>query len=244
MDFVYAEGTPSGVEAREVLNQGWRWVNTNTINATQLGAQPVALNGKPDRLGKYFHHSQSTHRIVRGDLQIKQHKTDANDHRDHRTYELGTYDGYTKQDRVEPETRYSATSKYGCQFVEGQQCLSPESAERFINRGTLKAVNKRRGRTEFPSSDAMRTWLLQVKFDPKGKARPNWLRGEKPILDISGVNPPLPADVQDDLLKWFENEWQRPRQHSLVRNSTQIVYAILAILMLWHLLGKTFIFRN
>ncbi|KAI0867498.1 hypothetical protein GGS24DRAFT_485433 [Hypoxylon argillaceum] len=123
-------------------------------------------------------------------------------------YELSSAPGCRRQDLVQPHVKYSGTSRNGCTFVEGQRCLSPESAERFLARGTLKVVDKTRPREYFPRADELRAWLLQVKFDPDGKAYPNLAKGEKPILDTSCASPPMPADVHADLSEWFEKEWQ------------------------------------
>ncbi|KAI1123903.1 hypothetical protein F5Y10DRAFT_269588 [Nemania abortiva] len=225
VDFVYARGGPISSEEREVRDQGWKWVNTNSINATQYDPtkHTIADPTKPDRLETHSHHGSSTHMVVSGDLCIQRRQDD------YRVYEISSAPGSERQDRVEPSVKYSATSEEGCTFVEGHKCLSPESAERFISRGTLRMVDRRR-RINFPSSDAIRTWLRQVRFNPDGKAHPKWWKGEEAILDTRGARPPMRDDVNTDLLEWFEYEWQKSRPPGRT-NSFGIVWQVILIMI-------------
>ncbi|TRX89979.1 hypothetical protein FHL15_009080 [Xylaria flabelliformis] len=194
---------------RRLIDQKWKWVNINTINPTQFsqGAAVVDRNGRPDRLNQHSHHGESTHCIISGDLRIRRA------YQPRLLYEISDEKGAKRQDHVPPRTRYSATSRRGCTFVEGHRCLSPESAERFISRGTLKVIDKR-ARKSFPTNKQLGVWLRQVKFDPDGKARP--ATGETPILDATDARPILPDDVHADISEWFENEWRRSRSERQV----------------------------
>ncbi|KAI0857781.1 hypothetical protein F4860DRAFT_517472 [Xylaria cubensis] len=204
---------------KRLIDQNWKWVNINTINPTQFsrGAAVVDHNGRPDRLNEHSHHSESTHFVISGDLRIQR------TYGPRLLYEISDEKGAKRQDHVLPKTRYRATSRRGCTFVEGHRCLSPESAERFISRGTLKVVDKR-ARRFFPTNDQLGIWLRQVKFDPNGKARP--AMGEMPILDTTGVSPTIPDDVHADISQWFENEWR------ISRNDRQVASGLWSFIIL------------
>ncbi|KAI1289123.1 hypothetical protein F5Y03DRAFT_404069 [Xylaria venustula] len=199
VDFRYVTGGPQGVFEQALANQGWRWIRTNTIDRTGEGAS----NGKPDRLGKHSHHGKSSHLVASGDLRVRRHCGD------YGTYEISDRIGGKRQDLVQPNTPYSATSSRGCEFAEGHEKLSPRSAERFISRGTLRLVRENGATWEYPSDAELRTWLTSLKFNPDGKARPNLAKGENPILDASNA-PGIPRDLLEALSEWFEKEWHRP----------------------------------
>ena len=204
MNFVYVKGGPQGQHEQEIANKGWKWMRTNTIDATRL--PHYVYSGKPsdytnpDRLGKHSHHGRSTHLVVKGDLCIQKH------HGDRDKYELSEYG--KRQDLVNPDMPYSATSRQGCTFVEGHEALSPRSAERFITRGTLRLDRKHGAAWEYPSDEDLKRWLTSVEFNPKGKAHPK--KGEVPILDDSNVDPPIPEEFLTAFSEWLENEWRRP----------------------------------
>ncbi|RYC57882.1 hypothetical protein CHU98_g8337 [Xylaria longipes] len=217
MDIVYNNGGPRSHHERKVVEQGWKWVNTNTINPTGSNEAVTVIDGRPDRLAEHSHHGESTHSVIAGDLRIQRSQ------QPHVVYTISSDAGAPKQDRVPPKLLYSATSRFGCTFVEGHKCLSPESAERFISRGTLKVVDKR-ARRSFPNDNRLGMWLRQVKFNPNGKAHPNFAMGERPILDAKHVYPPIPDDVYSDLSEWFENEWLGPKW---LRRLRQVVWVLL-----------------
>ncbi|KAH8164059.1 hypothetical protein CIB48_g4211 [Xylaria polymorpha] len=225
MDIVYNDNGPGFPQEKELLKQGWRWVNINTINPTQFTHKDSVMgaNGRPDRLAEHSHHGESTHHVVTGDLRFQRTREPR------LLYEISTAPGAKIQDHVPPKTRYKATSREGCTFAEGHKCLSPESAERFISRGTLKVVDKRRPHRPFPAKDELGVWLRQVKFNPDGKARPNLRMGERPILDASRANPPVSDDVYMDLAEWFENEWRRPNELGLLRHFSLFLLAYIIL---------------
>ncbi|KAJ8129965.1 hypothetical protein O1611_g3666 [Lasiodiplodia mahajangana] len=220
MDLIYARGRRFTPEEVEVQAQGWKWVNTNTINPTHT----TSNNGLPDRLGAHSHHGESTHRVICGDLCIKREQGD------YGIYEISRAPGSEQQDRVKPKVKYSATSKEGCMFVEGHKCLSPESAVRFLARGTLEVTDKKR-RSYFPDGQALQTWLGQVRFNPNGKAHPNLSKGEKSILDTNRVRTPIPEDVKTDILEWFENEWHGPKRRTGMELATWALIAIMIAIL-------------
>ncbi|KAI1819940.1 hypothetical protein F4861DRAFT_96598 [Xylaria intraflava] len=200
MDFIYIDGKPEGSHERRVAAEGYKWVRTNHIGPT-MPYRVNSLNHTPDRLPAHYHHGESTHRVVKGDLRIHRHNGD------YSSYEISSTPGAQRQDLVPPNTKYSGTSKNGCSFVEGHRSLSPSTAERFIQRGTLRAVNNG-GIDACPDEETLKKWLVQVEFNPHGKAYPNHSTGEKPILDIRNTDPPMPGAVHIALSTWFENEWK------------------------------------
>ncbi|KAI0975849.1 hypothetical protein F4678DRAFT_457203 [Xylaria arbuscula] len=199
VDFHYVTGGPQGIFEQALANQGWRWIRTNTIDRT--GENPNS--GRPDRLGKHSHHGKSSHFVVSGDLCVKRHGGD------HGTYEISDSIGGKRQDLVQPNIPYSATSSRGCKFAEGHEKLSPRSAERFISRGTLRLVRGHGATWDFPSDAELRTWLTSLEFNPDGKAHPDLAKGEKPILDARDT-PSIPRELLEALSEWFEKEWHRP----------------------------------
>ncbi|KAI3335458.1 hypothetical protein F4824DRAFT_501085 [Ustulina deusta] len=203
MDFVFLNGGPQGKFEKAVGAQGWKWMHTNRIDRTRPGGY-TGRDGRPDRLGQHFHHGKSTHMIVSGDLRIQKHGGD------YGMYELSDRLGGKRQDLVQPNTPYSATSKTGCTFVEGHEALSPQSAERFITRGTLRLARKPGAPWDYPGDDELKIWLRSVRFNPGGKAHPDLAKGEKRILDARHIFPPIPEDFLTALSEWFEAEWQRP----------------------------------
>ncbi|KAI0204103.1 hypothetical protein F4808DRAFT_457204 [Astrocystis sublimbata] len=192
----------------KLVNENFPWVNTNTINATQIEQDTAVFDadGRPDRLGEHSHHGESAHHIIRGDLRIQR------THEPHLRYELSDAPGAQRQDQVPAGTLYRATSQRGASFVGGHRSLSPESAERFIARGSLQVFDLREDR-ELPSIEQLNKWpcqwLRQIRFNPDGKAHPDVARGEKPILDTKHVHPPMPHDIYIDLSEWFESEWRK-----------------------------------
>ncbi|KAF2968515.1 hypothetical protein GQX73_g5046 [Xylaria multiplex] len=205
MDLAYINGVPQGPHEVNLIAQGFTWVHTNTIAPTQFNIINMAMNsGWPDRIDPHSHHGLNTHLVIKGDLYIQRQG-----HRGIRErYVISSFRGGTRQDLVPPNTTYSGASSGGCTFIEGHKCLSPQSAERFIDRGTLKLVRKPGATWRHPNDSDLKSWLRTVKFDPEGKAYPDFLKGEKPILDTSQVHPPIPRDFLNDLSEWFENEWQ------------------------------------
>ncbi|KAI1748754.1 hypothetical protein F4782DRAFT_534036 [Xylaria castorea] len=219
MDFVNNNIRPSCPHEQRLRNEGHKWVNANTINPTQFSQVKAVVDrdGRPDRLNEHSHHGESTHRIISGDLRIQRSQEPRWLH------EISSDTDTRRQDHIPPKTLYSATSRHGCTFVEGHKCLSPESAERFISRGTLNVVDKKRARRSFPTDNQLGIWLRQVKFNPDGKARPNLARGERPILDATLANPPMPYGVYVDLSQWFENEWRGQKQ---LRNERRVSWVL------------------
>ncbi|KAI0455753.1 hypothetical protein F5B21DRAFT_470529 [Xylaria acuta] len=225
MNFVSDNSRPRGPQEQRLLDQGYIWINTNTINPTQLDRKETVTDadGRPDRLGEHSHHGESSHNVISGDLRIQRS-------RPRFVYEISSEPGAVRQDLVPPNVLYSATSQRGCTFVEGHKCLSPESAERFISRGTLKVVDGRTRRS-FPTNNQLRIWLRQVKFNPNGKAHPDSLRNEEPILDARHANPPIPDDVYDDLSRWFENEWHRSKRLRGDRHVRWVLWTFIILML-------------
>ncbi|KAI0540371.1 hypothetical protein GGR58DRAFT_522301 [Xylaria digitata] len=223
MDFVYINGAPKGHYENELAAQGWRWIRTNTIAPTPFNTTNTTTGSEhPNRLNPHFHHGLSTHMVVSGDLYVQRHGGSR------AAYEISDFPGAKRQDLVPPGTTYSGSSERGCTFVEAHKCLSPQTAERLIDRGTLKLVKKHGTTWRYPEESDLKAWLRTVKFNPDGKAHSNRAKGEKPILDTSHVQPPIPDDFLDDLSEWFAEEWQRPAQ-----GVSPILLAVIFAVLAW-----------
>ncbi|KAI1363329.1 hypothetical protein F5Y08DRAFT_340724 [Xylaria arbuscula] len=189
-------------------------------------AHQVPMN--PDRLGKHYHHGRSTHFIVDGDLCVQKHH--ASDRGKYVLSDMGR-----RQDLVKPNIPYSATSQRGCTFVEAHEALSPQSAERFITRGTLRLEKNPGAGWEYPSNEDLKRWLISVEFNPEGKAHPNKNKGEKPILDDRNVYPPIPEEFLTAFSEWLEDEWRRPSWWE--RNAVAVIVIIVACFLVGFLVG-------
>ncbi|KAK7962825.1 uncharacterized protein PG986_003650 [Apiospora aurea] len=181
IEYTHREGVPTDPFEVAVMEAGYRWVRTNSIVATRPGEFKPDL--PIDRLNSHKHSGHNTHLIVAGDLtfEIEKDYYDAAKFKRKRVppaFKSATLDAADPDARKElfaaREHRYKATSKSGCSFVEGHQCLSPTTAERFIARDTLRAIPlPRKGETEedvtpWPDQDEIRALLRTAKWYPSG----------------------------------------------------------------------------
>ncbi len=216
MYFAYANGGPQGAHEQRVADGGYKWVRTNQLFPTR---EDRAIDfGRPDRLLTHSHHGWNTHLIVEGDLSIESHE-EASRGRPHRRSEISTAPGAETESVVRPGLPYSGTTRRGCRFVEGHRNLSPRSAERFVDRGTLLAVfggdvgdgyyPQPWGRLTAPGQARVREWLRGARFRPDGKAEPDLLRGEWPVLEYK-QEPGSESErrAQLEIARWFEREWR------------------------------------
>jgi hypothetical protein len=203
MDFVYRPGQPSSRHEKQLIAE-YPWVRTNSIEATRVGEEFGPR--RPDRLGTHSHHGENTHMIVTGDLDME--IMGGTREGEHVRINADRGSGCEREGVVPPYVPYAATSKNGCSFVEGHRCLSPRSAERFIDRGTLCAVARDVTRCDLPDEETLKRYLRHVEFDPTGKARPSYWMWEKKILTPTEGCPPISDSAQLALSRWFENEWQ------------------------------------
>ncbi|KAI8627847.1 hypothetical protein F5Y19DRAFT_486471 [Xylariaceae sp. FL1651] len=233
MDFVYVAGKPEGPQEMMVAAAGWKWVRINTIHPTRHNR---AINlANIDRIPLHSHHGENTHVIVTGDLCIE------NIDGEKRNFsEISTARGAAKELIIKPNIKYRATSKEGCSFVEGHRCLSPRTAERFIDRGTLKAVELEGGNCSLPDEEVFKTLLRGVKFNPAGRARPNRYKGEKPILIFPHSESHISLALQRELANWFEKEWQQPKCQTSIDS---IIYPLIPLFGLLGIIFYIFIMK-
>ncbi|KAK8074571.1 hypothetical protein PG997_009234 [Apiospora hydei] len=181
IEYTHTEGAPTDPFEVAVMEAGYKWVRTNSIVATRPGEFEPDL--PIDCLNSHKHSGHNTHLIVEGDLtfEIEKDYYDAAKFKRKRVApatKTATLDAADPDGRKElfaaREHRYKATSESGCSFVEGHQCLSPTTAERFIARGTLRAVplppkSKTKGdETTLPDQDEIRDLLRTAKWYPSG----------------------------------------------------------------------------
>ncbi|KAK7748490.1 hypothetical protein SLS62_008530 [Diatrype stigma] len=235
MDFIYKYGGPQGPHEQRVAAGGYKWVRTNELFPTQ--AHRKIDFARPDRLLPHSHHGENTHLIVKGDLCIESHAK--NDERGrgrgrYRTspspsnrerFEISTALGSAQEKTVGPGVTYEGSTRQGCRFVEGHRRLSPATAERFIDRGTLQAVpfnlsSILRGGTRYrqqqplPAQATLQRWLRNAEFQPHGGNMgvsllgllPWW--GKREILTFRDA-PASESErrAQREIKRWFEIEW-------------------------------------
>ncbi|KAK8123041.1 hypothetical protein PG984_011711 [Apiospora sp. TS-2023a] len=182
-EYTHTEGGPTDPFEVAVIKAGYKWVRTNSIVATRPGEFKPDL--PIDRLNSHKHSGHNTHLIVEGDLSFDMDRDFYNEAAFKRKkypppvvrVELDAADpDRRKEFPATREHQYKATSRSGCSFVEGHHCLSPATAERFMDRGTLRAVpvplpdSEGEDEDETPSldQDEIRALLRRAKWYPRG----------------------------------------------------------------------------
>ncbi|KAJ4392126.1 hypothetical protein N0V93_005748 [Gnomoniopsis smithogilvyi] len=137
--------SPTEPAQEPVLSNGYPWVQTNTLIPTWSGISfppplPEAIASLPiGRLNRHGHHGLNTHLVLRGDLTLERIRYS-------RRVPLEkiriSADGPVNEAPVGAGDIYLGTTEGGCDFVEGHRCLSPTTALRFVDRGTLCWYNK------------------------------------------------------------------------------------------------------
>ncbi|KAJ4418861.1 hypothetical protein N0V82_005307 [Gnomoniopsis sp. IMI 355080] len=132
---------------QSVVAGGYPWVQTNRLIPTWSGISfppplPEAIASLPiDRLNLHGHHGLNTHLVLRGDMTLE--KVQYSLHKRVPVEKIRiSADGPAKEAPVGAGDIYFGTTEAGCEFVEGHRCLSPTTALRFIDRGTLGWYNK------------------------------------------------------------------------------------------------------
>ncbi|KAI0008586.1 hypothetical protein F4779DRAFT_618464 [Xylariaceae sp. FL0662B] len=225
MDFVYIQGKPECLQERQAVAAGWRWVRTNTIGPTHLD-KPIDF-ANPDRLLPHSHHSINIHLIVVGDLCIESYQNGRRNR-----FEISSISTADQECVIQPNVVYKGTSRHGCSFIEGHRSLSPRTAERFIDRGTLRAVELRRGSCRLPETTTLKRWLREAEFRPGGKAEPDPTRGEWLILTYAD-EAVSEADrrARKEIAKWFEKEWRQPKSWSWGLIGLYLIVGLSAIIV-------------
>lgn len=234
MNFEYIT-KPRQPHEKAVVDAGYKWVRTNEIDPTRKNAATGrAKRFDPshiDRLNKHSHSGPNTHLIVEGDLVFRQQlwrpyvleSDDADDAHRH---------GEKHEFPVPRGRAYSATSGRGCRFVEGHRSLSPSTAERFMARGTLRAVPgppcaaplaERMRRVNlnavqlqdlawprgwpWPRQDTIRRWLREASFHPLGPPGLFGRSGEFTFAWGDETGDPVEIRARELIVQWFRQEW-------------------------------------
>ncbi|KAH9904799.1 hypothetical protein F4778DRAFT_730825 [Xylariomycetidae sp. FL2044] len=115
---------------------------------------------------------------------------------------------------ADPNIPYTGKSAQGCSFVEGHRCLSPATAARFMERGTLQAAGL--PRSWCGDRKDIQRWLSTAEFNPRGRARPISILGQQPIIRYAeDVRNEEMIMVGRELDLWFEREWNDEVPRSL-----------------------------
>ncbi|KAK6067971.1 riboflavin kinase [Seiridium cupressi] len=136
MDFKYINEPEDRYELA-VLDANYKWIRTNEVMKTRSGGFDIKKG--IDRLLRHSHSGINTHLIRKGDLEFRMDSARGRPV----THVIDSDPSGSKHElKVYRGRRYEATSKRGAKFVEGHRSLSPATAERFMDRGTLLAVPK------------------------------------------------------------------------------------------------------
>ncbi|KAK8104413.1 uncharacterized protein PG998_011446 [Apiospora kogelbergensis] len=179
-EYTHTEGGPTDPHEVAVIKAGYKWVRTNTVVATRPGEFKPDL--PIDRLNQHKHSGPNTHLIVEGDISFEMERDPYLEAKfKHRKRPPVTVGGAL--DAADPDARkefpalaghrYKATSTSGCSFVEGHLLLSPVTAERFMDRGTLRAIppfslDDDAGETVWPHQEEIQDLLRTAKWYPCG----------------------------------------------------------------------------
>lgn len=193
MRIKYIDGPPTDAHENAVIKAGYRWVRTNTL-------------GPDGRLGMHGHSGPNTHLIVAGSLQFENSTGKSKYCRSLEDVVENPKLVKIVLDEADPTARkelhvpghnfYKAVSAEGASFVEGHRSLSPQTAERFIDRGTLRIVPDE-GTTAWPEQEALQKLLREAKWFPRGEqGLDNTL---KPVMRWEGCDTAANRDSKGSL---------------------------------------------
>lgn len=213
-----------------VIAEGFAWVQTNPLRPEWIDGVTKDTTADdiaglaPQVLNPHQHHSRNTHLIVEGSLTLRQVGDLSGNHDDDkknmkkrpcRPKKLTISNNGTdpRFATVPAHVVYDGKPSDGknCLFVEGHTCLSPSTALRFMNKGTLKWFDE--DGEVLPDKDQeyvkrqLRTHYT-VQYDNGGggggddddddeDGDPNFVfrfRGRKPLAA--------------DMRAWFAEEWE------------------------------------
>jgi hypothetical protein len=242
MNFEYIT-KPEGPHEKAVVKAGYKWVRTNEIAATRksesTGREKRFDPSHLDRLVKHSHNGPNTHLIVEGDLVFRQQLW--------KPYTIETDPRGRHEFPVPRERAYRATSEAGGRFVEGHRSLSPSTAERFMARGTLRAVPRRlaalsarmarlnlnsvqvqdmnwpRG-WKWPRQDRIREWLRKASFSPRGRPSLLGRSGRFTFKWGDETSDPVEIRARELIVLWFRKEWDTDNLPKLYDVETRGLY--------------------
>lgn len=207
---------------QSVLAAGYPWVRTNILeswrNQISTRGHPghaEIINSRPHSLNLHSHHGRNTHFLVEGDLLLEResfHHHSGGGDKGAAAKSIALHDGRTypkswlyyaifgaPQKNLEapvgPGDIYKGTTEYDCAFVEGHRCLSPTTAMRYIDRGTLTWVNKDGRKASRNELEVITGLLASAQFEKEPGSRAVKIKmedGER----ISG-----------EMEQWFKHEW-------------------------------------
>lgn len=188
---------------------GYPWVQTNRLIPTwcpisRIGPTPLpaAISQFPiDRLNRHGHHGLNTHLILKGDLTLERIKYSHYQRQPVEKIQISA-EGPMKEAAVGPGDIYQGSTEKGCEFVEGHRCLSPTTALRFFDRGTICWFNK--DGVAAPMAD--QTFIAKLlRNSPNFGKRDGAL-----VFAVPGVSRLRRHDrvrLAAELKQWFEAEW-------------------------------------
>lgn len=200
---------PRTTDEKAVRSEGYCWVQTNTLTphwvqgVTQATTPENIANRLPDRLNPHGHHGPNTHRIVQGKLTIE--SVDSRSDGLPRKITISRNGTDPISAPVKGDVVYEGITPLGegCTFVEGHACLSPTTALRFMQQGTLKWF----GVDGQPVPEHEQAYVMEQ------------LRTSQTIRDdqasvsfrMRGRRP-----VAYEMTAWFQDEWQEIEQLIMV----------------------------
>lgn len=212
-DYIHRVDSP---HEQSVVEAGYPWVRTNVLKAWRKQIQDKGhpgdaevINKRPHSLNLHSHHGRNTHFLVTGDLTLDRESFHNSDYQE-KTIKL--HDGVTYpkpwwwyllfgmptknlEAPVGPGDIYRGTTEYDCAFVEGHRCLSPTTAARYMDRGTLTWFDRSNRPASMQDLDYIRKQLAQATFERDATGR------------YLHVVMPGPENLAGDLEAWFQQEW-------------------------------------
>lgn len=181
---------------KAVKEAGYPWVCSNPLKPSWISLEDNPRpNGFPDRLNIHGHHGVNTHLIVSGDLTVRKIKQ-FHGQVSVPVLTISTDPGAPREAATVGDEMYWGTTERGCVFVEGHRCLSPATANRFMDRGTLRWVDRQGYEVNKYEQDYIKGQLQGARFDWDSARRRASIR----FAEHNGTT--------ENLAKWFKKEWE------------------------------------
>lgn len=191
-------GEPNFSEHEKAVREaGYPWVRTNPLIPTWMtpGPDQRPPAESPDRLNAHGHHGVNTHLIVSGDLTIRK-VTKFHGQTAIPALTISTDPGSPKEAAAVGNEMYWGTTERGCTFVEGHRCLSPATANRFMDRGTLKWVDDEGYELSRSQQNYIKNQLQGAIF--------TW----DALQRRASIRFPDHNSTTEILERWFKREWE------------------------------------
>lgn len=199
-----SEHVKTGHEEK-VVALGYPWVRTQKLDIKKdalgsvPGIRPIRLRNLPPYcLALHGHSGLNTHLIVEGDLTLERRfMLDQPMPLDKATISAG---GPVEEAPVGAGDIYDGTTRHGCKFVEGHRCLSPTTAKRYLDRGTLQWFSE----VGKPASNDEQEFILH-RLDDYSQVFGNC--SDAVVLPESLSSVELHEGLDQKLQDWFREEW-------------------------------------